>query len=57
MRDSVRGCGVGACMQALLILVIGYPVFLTGQYWLDRLTGWVIADAFGKSPPEGGEEN
>lgn len=43
-------------MQALLISIIGYPVFLSSLVALDWWTGWVIADAFGKSPPDGGEE-
>lgn len=38
-------------MSALLIIGIGYPVFLACQVALDCATGWAIADAFGKDRP------
>jgi hypothetical protein len=38
-------------VRALLIAGAGYPLALAVQVVADRLTGWTIADAFGKAPP------
>jgi hypothetical protein len=33
------------------MMVALYPVFLGVQVAIDKLTGWRIAEAFGKEPP------
>jgi hypothetical protein len=38
-------------MTTATILLVGYPVALALLVLLDKATGWVIADAFGKEPP------
>jgi len=38
-------------MLAVVLIVTLYPLFLSIFVGIDKLTGWTIADAFGKDAP------